>query len=244
MVLEKLKFVQEKIVDELHSNIHQNIAIYETGDFNEMAKEAGWSVETQFVSYDPEFPSQLAPTNRPEDEIENSLLVFDSLNGMTPSLAREERIWVRLCHLDCLEYSRARWIKPSSAERDVTNHFFASRLTEARDDNAIGRLWWNAYLANLIDPISPRRVLELILKRANIRQNFVDRANASFRLPLAQALVRLLENEEWLSSHFMLVLDKNAGGRVFEALSDSQIDTFLSCTLPLAKSLHDERTAS
>lgn len=250
MVLENLKFVQEKVVDELHSSIARNLAIYESGDFSEMAKDPGWSIEAKTVSYNPAFPSRLSPTNTPSDEIENSLLVFNSLNGMTPSLAREERIWVRLCHLDCLEYSRARWIKNSNTERDVAKHFFASRLDQARDDNAIGRLWWNAHLANLIDPDNPRSVLEQILKRANIRLQFVDRANASFRLPLARALVRLLEKEEWLNSHdrafehFMLVLDRNAGGRVFESMLDDQIDDFLSGTLPLAKEVHAERIAA
>ena len=77
---------------------------------------------------------------------------------------------------------------------------------------------------------------------------FVDRANASFRLPLARGIVRLLETEPWLDchdrafEHFMLVLDRNAGGLMFEALSDIKIDAFLLASLPEARELHAERT--
>lgn len=250
MAAEKLKFVQDRIVDELHSNVEKNIALYQSEDFVEASKEHGWSIETKSVMYDPSFGSKLVFSNAPEDEIFNSLLVFNSLKGMTPALAREERIWVRLCHLDCLEYSKYRWIKSKDPIRDVRKHFFASRLDQARDDNAVGRLWWNAYLAKLIDPKNPKRVLDQMLKRANIRLQFVDRANASFRLPLARSIIRLLEKEEWLDSHdrafenFMLVLDRNAGGLVFESLDEEDIDQFLSNSLPLAKKVHAERTAA
>lgn len=250
MASEKLKFVQDSVVDELHSSVEQNIALYQSGRFDGASKEPGWSIETKTVTYDPKFGSKLVHSNAPQDEIFNSLLVFNSLNGMTPALAREERIWVRLCHIDCLEYSRDRWIKSQDPVRDVRKHFFASRLDQARDDNAIGRLWWNAYIAKLIDPSDPKRVLDQMLKRANIRLQFVDRANASFRMPLARSIIRLLENEEWLDSHdrafenFMLVLDRNAGGLVFEALGDEEVDQFLLNSVPLAKKVHAERTAA
>jgi hypothetical protein len=250
MGTEKLKFVQDRIVDELHSNVDQNILLYQTGNFEEESKQSGWSIETKGVTYDPEFASELRPTNAPADEISNSLLVFDSLQGMTPALAREERIWVRLCHMDCLDYARARWVKTSNPVRDVRKHFFASRLDQTRDDNAIGRLWWTAHLASMIDPENSERVLNQMLKRANIRLQFVDRANASFRLPLARSIIRLLEREEWLNSHdrafehFMLVLDRNSGGLIFESLEDDDIDQFLSDSLPLAKKVHEERVSA
>jgi hypothetical protein len=59
-----------------------------------------------------------------------------------------------------------------------------------------------------------------------------------------------LENEEWLDSHdrafehFMLVLDRNAGGLVFETLEEENIDQFLTDSLPLAKKVHAERTSA
>lgn len=247
MAVNSLKFVTSSVVDELLESISKNLALYTSGDFGAMSLKSGWAVETKDVEFDPDFAKDLVHSNAPEAEAENSLRTFEALQGMSPSLAREERIWVRLCHLECLEYVRTRWIGATNPARDVKRHFFAATLDQCRDDNAIGRLWWNGYLANQIDPENPEGVLKQILKRANIRLQFVDRSNASFRMPLAKGIVRLLSNEPWLDSHdrafehYMLALDRNAGGLLFEALSEAEIDSFLSNNLPLAKKIHIDR---
>jgi hypothetical protein len=155
-------------------------------------------------------------------------------------------VWVRLCHIDCLEYSRKRWIR-NDPEKDVLKHFFAGTLDQCRDDNAVGRLWWNGHLANRIDPTDPQRVLKQFLARANIRLQFLDRSNASFRLPIAKGVIRLLESEPWLHEHdrafevFMLVMDKHAGGLLFETLDDAELDQILASNLPAAKELFESR---
>lgn len=250
MATENLKYVTMAIVDDLHSKVGENIESYRSGDFVSLSADPGWAIETRGVKYDPNFAKKLDPSNSPKSEMANSLLVHKALEGLTPALAREERIWVRLCHLDCLEYARGRWFGPTDPERDVRKHFFAGKLDQTRDDNAIGRLWWNGHLANMIDPENPSRVLEQILKRANIRLQFVDRANASFRLPLARGIVRLLEREPWLDSHdrafehYMLALDRNAGGLLFEAVTEEDMDGFLASSLPLAKTIHSDRTGA
>jgi hypothetical protein len=249
MTRQPLKFVSERIVSELFENIEENLDLYVSGDFSKLAAELGWALETKYARIDPSFADKLVLGSGKEAEIANSLVVFGAFEGMTPALARDERIWARLCHVEGLVYARSRWIG-KDAERDIKNHFFASNLSQCRDDNAIGRLWWNGYLANQINPANPQAVLEEILARANIRLQFVDRANASFRLPLAQGLVRLLGSEPWLNSHdrafehFMLVLDKNAGGRLFEVVTDKEMDQFLRANLPLAKKVHAERVGS
>ncbi|NVD29123.1 hypothetical protein HUO14_14585 [Parasphingorhabdus flavimaris] len=235
-----LKYVSDKVVERLFDGVPENLELYISGNFEKKAAEQGWGLELKQVTYDPEFPSKLDPNNSPETEIGNSLLVHSAIKGMTPAVARQERVWVRLCHLDCLEYSRKRWIR-SNPDKDVANHFFAKTLDQCRDDNAIARLWWNGHIASRIDPSNPERVLKQVLARANIRLQFLDRSNASFRLPIAKGVVRLLEKEQWLHEHdrafevFMLVMDKHAGGLLFETLSEAEIDDMLAANLPAAK---------
>jgi len=162
---------------------------------------------------------------------------------MTPALARDERVWVRLCHLECLDYARFRWITGAGKPSDMVRlHFFASTLPQCRDDNAIGRLWWNAHLAQIACPDDPGRALQQILRKADIRLNLIDRADTSGRAPLAQGILRKLEREPWLDSHeqafrdFMLAINRNGGGILFEALSDEDVDKFLDDCILLAKS--------
>lgn len=248
-MMQQLKYVSEKVVERLSDDIPGNLELYTSGDFSKHASEQGWGLELKNVSYDPRFAGRLDHDNSREAEIGNSLLVHSALRGMTPAVARQERVWVRLCHLDCLEYSRKRWIR-SDPEKDIANHFFASTLDQCRDDNAVARLWWNGHIASRIDPADPERVLRQFLARANIRLQFLDRSNASFRLPIARGVIRLLETERWLHHHdrafevFMLVMDKHAGGRLFEALDDAEVDALLASNLPSAKAEFDRRHAS
>lgn len=243
---ERLKYVSDKVVDGLLTKLDENLSLYIEGDFEALASEPGWALELKNVHYDPSFVSKLDPANSSEAEIQNSLVVYSAFQNMTPAIARQERVWVRLCHMDGLEYSRQRWIR-NDPKTNIATHFFARTLDQCRDDNAIGRLWWNGHLANRIDPNDPKRVLSQFLARANIRMHFLDRSNASFRLPIAKGIIRLLENEPWLHEHdrafevFMLVMDKHAGGLLFETLDLSEVDQILAANLPVAKDLFESR---
>ena len=239
-MMQPLKYVSDKVVERLFDGVSDNLDLYTEGDFEKQAAEQGWGLELKNVSYDPDFPNKLDTDNSREAEIRNSLLVHSAIKGMTPAVARQERVWVRLCHIDCIEYSKNRWIR-SNPETDIANHFFARTLDQCRDDNAIARLWWNGHIASRIDASDPERVLRQFLARANIRLQFLDRSNASFRLPIARGVIRLLEKEKWLHEHdrafevFMLVMDKHAGGLLFESLADAEVDSLLAANLPAAK---------
>jgi hypothetical protein len=163
---------------------------------------------------------------------------------MSPAIAREGRIWTRLTHVEALAYARARWLSGKSGEaldKAVIDHFFGTGLTSVRDDNAIGRLWWNAKIARIAAGSGDHeQALRVILKSADIRSNFVERSRTTSRPKLAQALVRLMTAEPWITSdeasfrHFMKVLNRNGGGILFEVLSNADVDTFLTQTAAIA----------
>lgn len=236
-----LRYVSRTVAEDLFEQVPNNLERYLSGDFSDLSAELGWALRTTGVTLDLSALNLLISDRSPEAEVANSIAVFDMLKGLTPAIARDERIWVRLCHVEGLEFARKRWIGTSNPIRDIRLHFFASSLAQCRDDNAFGRLWWNAYIARFVSPDDPEGALRQILKRANIRLQFVDRANTSFRKPLAQGLIRLLASEPWLNSHdrafedYIRVLDRNGGGRMFEAASDSEIDDFLRRNLPFAQ---------
>jgi len=161
---------------------------------------------------------------------------------MTPALAREERLWARLCHVECLEFARQRWLRGTdNLSSQIRLHFFASGLTGCRDDNAVGRLWWNGYMASLASPDHTELGLQRLLARANIRLQIVDRADTAFRQPLIQGIFRLLGNEDWFDSDdaavadFMFEVNKRSGGIIFEVLDGTAVDSHLANCLSHAK---------
>lgn len=241
---EPLKFLSQFEVDSLacEEAIESNMSRYQGGDFLDLAKQNGWQIESQIARWDPSIVDKLDPLDTPEAEVQNSLLIWKGMPGMTPALARDERLWTRLTHIECLEYSRARWLKGDKTDaRQVRIHFFAKTLGGCRDDNAIGRLWWNAHVANLISGEDIEQGLSKLLARANNRMQIIERPNNGFRVPLAKGVMRMLGVDEWLNSKdsaiasFMKQVNKLSGSMIFEAMNESEIDSHLQICLARAK---------
>lgn len=242
MTTQPLKLLSAAVVERLASAVFDNLDRYRSTDFLDLAQQTGWEIETSLARWDPAIAAELDPTGGAEAEVKNSLLVFEGLQGMTPALAREERLWTRLCHVECLDFARQRWLRDTeNLPKLVKSHFFAPSLTGCRDDNAIGRLWWNGYAASLASPDDIRLGLRRLLSRANIRLQIIDRADTAFRQPLIQGIFRLLGVEPWFESndaavaHFMFEVNKRSGSIVFEALTESAVDNHLAVCLDHAK---------
>jgi len=242
MTAKPLKLLSASVVERLASAVPANLERYLNNGFADLAQETGWQIETSLARWDPAIASKLDPAGGTEAEIRNSLLIFNGLEGVTPAFAREERLWARLCHIECLDFARKRWLQGTGdLQGDVRRHFFAPGLTGCRDDNAIGRLWWNGHAASLASPDNIRLGLERLLSRANIRLQIVDRADTAFRQPLIQGIFRLLGSESWIGSKdanvndFMFEVNKRSGSIIFEALPDSAIDLHLATCLNHAK---------
>jgi hypothetical protein len=239
---EPLKLLSAGTVERLATDLDKNLDRYISGDFADLAKQTGWAIETALARWDPTIVMKLDAGGTPEAEIKNSLLIYEGLEGMTPALAREERLWARLCHVECLVYARARWLNGAgSIANQVRIHFFAPGLPGCRDDNAVGRLWWNGYIAWLASPDDVELGLRRLLSRANIRLQIIDRADTAFRQPLISGIVRLLGSDRWFDTYdaavadFMLEVNKRSGAIVFEALTDDEVDTHLVRCLGFAK---------
>jgi hypothetical protein len=244
---EPLMLVSSDVVSKLEREVDINLERYASGDFTELSKAAGWSIQTSFANWDPKIVQSLDPSGSPEAEISNSYIVYNGLKEMTPALAREERLWTRLCHIEFFEYARARWLNsPDKIGTQVRNHFFAGGLPAARDDNAVGRLWWNGHVASIACPDDIKLGLSKLLARANNRLQIIDRADTAFRQPLIKSIFRVIGNDPWLDSEdkaiarFMFQINKYSGGVIFEAFNDQQVDDHVMRCLELAKEHADQ----
>lgn len=237
MSQKKLRYLGKKALDNLYTEILENIERYRSGDFLDLVAQGNWNSELS-IAVDLGILQDLDPSGGPEVEVENSLLVWKALHAMTPAMACEDRIWTRLSHVECLEYSRARWLDKkkddTATAKSVRTHFFAPSLTACRDDHSIGRLWWNAKIAKDIRPSDQKSALELILKSADIRLSFVERSWTSSRQSIASAILKIMENQSWVTDsesnyrNFMKVINRQGGGKVFELMSPTQLDKFIT----------------
>lgn len=232
---ERVKYLSLSVAESLLASIPDNVDRYVSGDFDDLASGGGWSAEL-LVKMDPAPLRDLDPTNNAAAEYENSLLVWRSLGDLPASVATENRVWTRLTHVGCLEFSRARWLKDlkgDELENSIRKHMFAQSLTQYRDDNALSRLWWNYYISSRICPEEPENALRMLVKSADIRLNLVERPWIGSRKSICRGIVRLMSYDPWVTeaeSNFrkvMTTINRNGGGIAFETMQDRDIDRFL-----------------
>lgn len=232
----KLKHVSEGVLQQLRADVKDNIGRYLGEGFLDRSTDPGWAIERE-IEIDLDALSELDGSERnAASDLKNSRIVMKAMSGLTPSLANEEQIWVRLTHVEAFTYSRDRWVLGEPAEKHaehILTHFFAPTQTRIRDDNALSRLWWNGYIAQHCMPDNPERALELMHTRLDVRSNLVERIWLMGRRKLAAGVFRgmeehpsILESQESFRD-FMKTLNMLGGGIVFEAMTPSEIDDFI-----------------
>ncbi|MDU8945988.1 DUF6339 family protein [Ovoidimarina sediminis] len=259
--MSKLKYFAESILADLKANVPANLDRYRKAGFEDQAGHNGWAMELSSVEVDPEKLGQLDPSGGSDTEVSNSMIVFEAFSGMTPALATEERVWARLTHFECLGYARKRWplkdepkeaggllggltgAKQKAAEErrnvhhqnvsQVETHYFARGRTGYRDDHAVSRLWWNAFIAWRVDPQDQEGVLKELLRTADIRSNLVERPMLSNRASLLRGIIRTMRSHpdvygtEATFREFMKALNLRGSGVLFESVADQDADMIL-----------------
>ena len=127
---ELLKYLSDSALSELRDSIPKNIERYIGNGFEEYAFLPSWDIPLK-INLDRNLLATLDTTQQrtiAEIDLANSKIVGKALENLTPSLANEERIWVRLSHLEAFEYSRIRWLTGKEGEglvAAIEKHFFA-----------------------------------------------------------------------------------------------------------------------
>ncbi|MAO93612.1 MAG: hypothetical protein CMM78_00220 [Rhodospirillaceae bacterium] len=235
----ELKYISEAALTDLRTNIRSNLELYRGSGFHHLEDEPSWDIDLK-IDYDQALLGTLDLTqqqNIVDIDRKNSLIVGQALSGLTPSLANEELVWVRISHLDAFEYSKARWLSETDEDdalvASIQAHIFAPTQTAIRDDHSVSRLWWNYHIARSCMPDDVEKALGLILKTADIRSNFVERIWMSSRRQIAGAILRAIDEKAEITATevrfraFMKIINRYGGGIVFEALSDAEADKFV-----------------
>ena len=235
----KRRYLSVTQLSYLTENINNNIDRYMQDGFNDLANESGWQIPAE-ISVDLSHLDGLISKAGADNEVQNSRAVWRALHNLPPALATENRVWTRLSHLEGFSDSQARWLKlgqsTDAVAKQVQDHFFAPSPTRYREDHAIGRLWWNANVAKILSPEDQVTALELILSKADIRSNLVERSWSFSRIEIGRALLRSMTRipethaTEKAFREFMKQVNKYGGGLVFEALDQDDCDQFMdSC---------------
>lgn len=242
----QIRYLSDRVLTDLKKKMGEYIGRYRTHGFQDLADEPGWDVPLG-IEFDDKKLATLDLSKRQrisEIDLANSKIVGEALGNLDPSTANEERIWVRLAHIEAFEYAKARWLDAEEDERllkQVSDHFFAGGQTAIRDDQALSRLWWNYEIARRCSPDDIEGALDLILRSADIRSNFVERIWMTSRQSIAGAVLRAMKDDAWVTSgeanfrEFMKSLNRLGGGIVFEVLNEDESNDFVGRCVAAAK---------
>lgn len=172
------------------------------------------------------------------DDAQNARAVFDAMPTLTRHQASDERLWTYLCHTDCADYVRRRWLRsevnPKKRVTRVRSHFFADS-TDTRSvfrDNGISRLWWMGRLARELKTATGADedlFLEMLLHRQDVRSAILERPFVSRNLRNLTALYDVM-HEHWNTEgrplfernsfrDWMKALNRRGGVLLLDALS-------------------------
>lgn len=236
-----IPYFSTQVAADLWGQRAENSEKYLSGDFNDEISAPGANLELPLTG-DIDALREIGDA----DDYQAALLVWRSLGALSPALARENRIWTRLCHGEGLQYARRRWLsgnRRTDLPKQVGIHCFAKTQTMCRDDNALGRLWWSAFIAYKFAPDFHEEALALILKTADVRSNFVERTWMTTRPSVSKALLRTMKADSWLTEsednfrETMKSLNVVGAGVAFEVLSEHGVNAIVLNAVERAKNI-------
>ncbi len=195
MKSQNLLMFRERVVAQLKASIKENLGRYRTGDFNFVLSDATNLLDCD-KKIDLAFAEQVTASSENQNELNCCLAVYRALPGLTPYLARDERLWVYLTHIHFLNYSRIRWEIPDDDERAISHiktHFFATGARGIERDNAISRLWWMSLICSRVERLSLERTLQVFLHQSDVRANIVERPTTSQNVSVLSSVIEKLE---------------------------------------------------
>jgi hypothetical protein len=154
-----------------------------------------------------------------DSDISNAKIIYQSLVGITPAQAADERLWVTLVVRDYWDYSRSRFPlseaglfgrkkqgdtrsvdeRLAEAKRNwIVEHYFAGTPRVRLRGNAVARLWWMAHYANGFESYTQDQILQRLAGGSQdlIRTLVYDRPAISSSPNLASAVIQLLMEDD------------------------------------------------
>ena len=135
-----------------------------------------------------------------QSDAANAVTVYSALSELTPHQASEDRLWTYLCHHEGRAYVAQRWLRGYQPNSDhvverIINHFFVRGNRSLIRDNGLSRLWWLGWIAHRIDPEEPRRFLDILLYRQDVRSALIERPSVSMNDTVLRAVYAVMRED-------------------------------------------------
>lgn len=243
-----IKIMKRGLVHYLFLNVGTNLDRYLKGDFEDIIESDDFIREIKNSSYNEELLEQLDGTVGSAADATNAEIIYNAFQGLSPYMARDERIWVYLTHTKCLEFTRERWLKNISDEEklvsSIKSHFFARGGERGFErNNALSSLWWGAYIADFYKDEPLGRTLKAFLTHTDVRASIIERPNTSFNKNTLSGIMSVLirkyyveEDEKFFSRvknksiyrEWLKLINRYGGGRLLDSMDKKEAENIIN----------------
>ena len=203
-----------------------NLELYRSSDFTESSFEGGVR-EVRDTKIDCDALAGLSVPDPGQGagltDAMNAHTVFHALEGMTPYLAQDERVWAAITHLHTPKFVWERWVGEKVEEdkeisAKICSHYFArvdGKQKGIERNNALSSLWWWAHLIYRCDFDDHVSALRTLLSNTDFREQLIGRPTTSVHLRPFKTIVELKQKWEVENpdSDFFSTRDKGKGYR-------------------------------
>lgn len=229
-----ISLFKESTVKTLYESVEKNLEVYRSGSYEYLLNDTSLFLASS-CKMDEGEALFLDCTADDHNEVKCCLSIVKCLSSVSSYLARDERLWTRLAHIEFLNYSRTRWEIPSDNAKAIDHirkHFFAKGARGIERDNAISRLWWMATICSKVDGLPIESALEAFLHQSDVRANIIERPSTSQNPTVLSAVVNRLASslagsqslyERERFRELMKRLNLEGGTRLLEALDSTEI---------------------
>jgi|LWDU01.1.fsa_nt_gi hypothetical protein len=241
-----IKFLKAETLDNLYNSISENIDRYKNIGFDDILDDTSCLHIHDGLTFDYNKLRKIsgkAKTNRErtEEDVENSKIIKFALEGMSPYLAKDERVWSFLCHSVLFQYTFERWPinkdwNDKKVIQHVKSHFFAKSDRDFERNNAASRLWWGAYFSSNVSNMDFDEAISSFHRNQDIRGHIIGRPTSSSSMNLFGALLgkfnhsyrkdkRLVIRENY--QKFLKEVNLLGGRTLIPVMGKTEIDTHL-----------------
>ncbi|MCC2963461.1 hypothetical protein LK540_23770 [Massilia sp. IC2-278] len=234
----EIKLLKERVVSDLLASVPEKLNIYRNGSFESLLADSSLFLNSPCL-LDTTTQKYLNELTGKEDEVDACLAISNGLKGMSAYIARDERLWVRLSHIEFLPYARTRWPIPEDDAKAITHikkHFFAIGSRGIERDNALSRLWWMSEICGKVQNLSLKEALQAFLFQSDVRASIVERPTTSQSANVLSAVVNKL-HESYVGDQSLFEREKfrtvmkrlniEGGVRLLEALDSNEVEAIV-----------------
>lgn len=205
----QLAYFTDKACNRLMADIENNREKY-LGDENWIEAYFGGAddcVKRSSVSVENFSPyilknGKLTNEEKAQEDLANSIRLYEAFKGLTPWQAAQGNMWTCLCHTNpqFRNYIKHRWLEDPRTNTIRTRYFVPSNES-LRNDNALSRLWWYGYLTYDSNSEDPHHLTKTLFTNITIATDIIDTLNRTSPERIKGVLLALEDFKEETSIH-------------------------------------------